>query len=122
MSIGTKQLIFELVTQAKNTAYFLTENLGEKCKGFLHTAVHGKLKWQKKFRYISRLPRECPYPELRNETPLDSLEKPVPNPLMASLWIGSGAGWPLNGLGVASPDHQVGSHFEALDKGVLVAA
>ena len=35
---------------------------------------------------------------------------------MASLWIGSGAGWPLKGLGLASPDHQVGAHFEALDE------
>ena len=43
-------------------------------------------------------------------------------PVMASLWIGSGAGWPLKGLGLASPDHQVGAHFEALDKGVLMAA
>ena len=74
------------------------------------------------FLYASRLPRERPYPELRNEPPLDSLEKPVPNPLMASLWIGSGAGWPLKGLGLASPNYQVGAHFEALDKGVLVAA
>ena len=41
---------------------------------------------------------------------------------MASLWIGSGAGWPLKGLGLASPNYQVGAHFEALVKGVLVAA
>ena len=61
---------------------------------------------------------------------------------MATLWIGSEAGWPLKGLGLASPnyqvgahfeallkgmglaspDYQVGAHFEALDKGVLVAA
>ena len=41
---------------------------------------------------------------------------------MASLWIGSGAGWPLKGLGLASPNYQVGAHFEALFKGVLVAA
>ena len=79
------------------------------------------LKWQKKSQRISGLPRERPCPELRNEPPLDSLKKPVPNPFMASLWIGSGAGWPIKGLGVASPDYQVGAHFEALDKGVLVA-
>ena len=41
---------------------------------------------------------------------------------MASLWIGSGAGWPLKGLGLASPNYQVGAHFEALFKGVLMAA
>ena len=76
------------------------------------------LKWQKNAQRISSLPRERPHPELRNEPPLDSLEKPVPNPLVASLWIGSGAGWPLKGLGVASPDYQVGAHFEALDEGV----
>ena len=79
------------------------------------------LKWQKNAQRISSLPRERPHPELRNEPPLDSLEKPVPNPLVASLWIGSGAGWPLKGLGVASPDHQVGALFEALDEGVLMA-
>ena len=42
------------------------------------------------------------------------------NPVMASLWIGSGAGWPLKGLGLASPDYQVGAHFEALDEDVLM--
>ena len=68
-----------------------------------------------------RLPRERPYPELRNEPPLDSLVKPVPNPLVSSLWIGSGAGWPLKGLGLASPEYQVGAHFEALDESVLMA-
>ena len=45
----------------------------------------------------------------------------VQNPFMASLWIGSGAGWPLKGLGLASPYYQVGAHFEALDEGVLMA-
>ena len=78
------------------------------------------LKWQKNAQRISSLPRERPHPELRNEPPLDSLEKPVPNPLVASLWIGSGAGWPLKGLGVASPDYQVGAHFEGLDQGALM--
>ena len=29
--------------------------------------------------------------------------------------------WPLKGLGLASPDYQVGALFEALDEGVLVA-
>ena len=32
----------------------------------------------------------------------------------------SGAGWPLKGLGVASPDHQVGAIFEVLDEDVLM--
>ena len=36
------------------------------------------------------------------------------------LWPASGAGWPLKGLGVASPDHQVGALFEALDEGILM--
>ena len=40
---------------------------------------------------------------------------------MASLWIVSGAGMPLKGLGVASTDYQVGAHFEALDESVLMA-
>ena len=80
------------------------------------------MKWQKNAQRIWSLPRERPHPELRNEPPLDSLEKPVPNPLMASLWIVSGVGWPLKGLGVAFPGFQVGAHFEALDNGVLVAA
>ena len=44
-------------------------------------------------------------------------------PFMTSLWMGSGAVWPLNGLGVtSSPDHQVGAHFVALAEGVLVAS
>ena len=44
-------------------------------------------------------------------------------PFMTSLWMGSGAVWPLaNGLGVTSPDHQVGAHFVALAEGVLVAS
>ena len=38
------------------------------------------------------------------------------------LWPASGAGWPLKGLGVASPDHKVGAHFEALDEGDLMAS
>ena len=61
------------------------------------------------------MPWERPYRELRNEPPLDSRKKPHPNAFKACLWIGSEAGWPLRGLGVASPDHQVGAHFEALD-------
>ena len=32
------------------------------------------------------------------------------------LWPASGAGWPVKGLEVASPDHQVGALFEALDE------
>ena len=50
----------------------------------LHRSA-GKVEMAKKFRSISRLPRERHYPELRNEPPLDSLEKPVPNPLVASV-------------------------------------
>ena len=99
----------------------LLECLDQLFSPFVHTAVQGKLKWQKKFRSISRLPRERPYPELRNEPPLDSLEKPVPNPLLASLLQTRSRGWPLKGLGVASPDHQVGAHFEAHGEGVLMA-
>ena len=41
---------------------------------------------------------------------------------MASLLQTRSRGWPLKGLGLASPDYQVGAHFEALNKGVLVAA
>ena len=46
----------------------------------------------------------------------------VQNPFMASPIQTRSRGWPLKGLGVASPGYQVGAHFEALDKGVLVAA
>ena len=46
----------------------------------------------------------------------------LPNPLMASLLQTRSRGWPLKGLGLASPDYQVGAHFEALDEGILVAA
>ena len=40
---------------------------------------------------------------------------------MASLLQTRSRGWPLKGLGLASPDYQVGAHFEALNKGVLMA-
>ena len=78
-------------------------------------------KWQKNSQKISGLPWERPHSELRNEPPLDMSGVRDQNPFMASLWIGSGAGWPLKGLGVASPDYQVGAHFEALDKGLFKA-
>ena len=42
-------------------------------------------------------------------------------PLMASLIQTRSRGWPLKGLGLASPDYQVGAHFEALDEGLLMA-
>ena len=45
----------------------------------------------------------------------------VQNPFMASIIQTRSRGWPLKGLGLASPDYQVGAHFEALDEGVLVA-
>ena len=45
----------------------------------------------------------------------------VQNPFMASLIQTRSRGWPLKGLGVASPDYQVGAHFKALDEGVLMA-
>ena len=41
---------------------------------------------------------------------------------MASLLQTRSRDWPLKGLGLTSPDYQVGAHFEALDKGVLMAA
>ena len=44
----------------------------------------------------------------------------VQNPLMASLWIGSGLGWPLKGFGPALQTYQVGAHFKALDEGFLM--
>ena len=40
---------------------------------------------------------------------------------MASLLQTRSRGWPLKGLGLASPDYQVGAHFEALDEGILMA-
>ena len=43
-------------------------------------------------------------------------------PFMASFIQTRSRSWPIKGLGLASPDYQVGAHFEALDKGVLVAA
>ena len=68
------------------------------------TALQGNLKWQKNIRWISRVPWERPHLELRNEPPLDSLEKPYPNPFMASLWsrlaikgFGSGFSRPSSG-------------------------
>ena len=49
------------------------------------TALQGNLKWQKNIRWISRVPWERPHLELQKEPLLDGLEKPLPNPLMASL-------------------------------------
>ena len=76
------------------------------------------------FKDAMRTPSNNGRPQigLLNEPIFDSLEKPLPNPFMASLWTRSGASWPLKGLGVPSPDYQVGVHFKALDKGVLMAA
>ena len=42
---------------------------------------------------------EHPHPGLRNESPLDSLDPQSLNPLMASLWIGSGEGLAIKGFG-----------------------
>ena len=52
----------------------------------------------KNIQSISRLLRERPCPQLRNEPPFDSLELPSPNPFMASLWIGSGEGLAIKGF------------------------
>ena len=41
---------------------------------------------------------------------------------MASLWIGSGEGLAITGLGIEDLDYEVGASFEALDEGVLAAA
>ena len=68
-------------------------------KGFLYTALSGKLKWQKNIQSISRLLWERPHPGLRNEPPLDSLDPQSLNPFMASLWIGSGEGLAIKGFG-----------------------
>ena len=64
-----------------------------------HTALTGKLKWQKNIQSISRLLRERPHAGLRNEPPLDSLDPQSLNPFMASLWIGSGEGLAIKGFG-----------------------
>ena len=54
------------------------------------TALSGRLKWQKNIQSISKLLLERPRPGLQNEPQLDSLDPQSLNPLMASLWIGSG--------------------------------
>ena len=88
----------------------------------LSTILQSNLKWQRNIKWISWiLDWERPNQELRNERPLDSLEKPSPNSFVASLWIESGAGWPLKGLAVTSLDHQVGVDFEALNEGIFIA-
>ena len=51
---------------------------------WLHTALSGKLKWQKNIQSISWLLRERTHPGLQNEPPLDSLDPQSPNPFMAS--------------------------------------
>ena len=44
----------------------------------------------------------------------------VQKPFMSSLIQTRSRGWPLKGLGLASPDYQVGANFESLDQGVLM--
>ena len=66
-----------------NSKIRVVQKKGE--KGTKCTALQGNLKWQKNIRWISRVPLERPHLELRKEPPLDGLEKPLPNPLMASL-------------------------------------
>ena len=74
---------------------------------------------QKNIQRISRLPWERPHRELQNEAPLDSLELPLPNPFKASLLQTWSRGWPLRDIDAQT--YQVGTRFEALDEGVLMA-
>ena len=82
------------------------------------TALSGKLKWQKNIQSISRLLRKHPHSGLRNEPPLDSLDPQSLNPFMASLWIRSGYDMKV---GKSAETYQVGAHFKALIKAILVA-
>ena len=51
---------------------------------------------------------ECPRQELRNEPPHDG---PSYNPLIASLWIGSGDELAIKGLGIEALDYKGGKTF-----------
>ena len=65
--------------------------------------AHPPIEMGKNIQSISRLLREHPNPELRNEPPLDSLELPSTNPVMAaSLLVGAEEGLAIKGFGGGS--------------------
>jgi len=75
----------------------------------------------KKCRTKLKALRERSHQELRNEPPHDIAHPLPPNPFLASLWIGSGLGWPERDFGVMGELCHVGARFEALDESVLTA-
>ena len=53
-------------------------------------------------------------------SPPHDIAVPLPqNSFLASLWIGSGLGWPERDFGVMGGLYHVGARFEALDESVL---
>ena len=82
------------------------------------TVRQGNSKCKKTSQLFSRVPWECPKWELRNEPPLDRSGLTPEIPFMASLWIRSGYDMKVE---VSAETYQVGAHFKALIKAILVA-
>ena len=82
------------------------------------TVRQGNSKCKKTSQLFSRLPWECPEWELQNEPPLDRSGLTPEIPFMASLWIRSGYDMKVE---VSAETYQVGAHFKALIKAILVA-
>ena len=92
----------------------------ENVKGIYHfyTVRQGNSKCKKTSQSFSRLPWECPEWELQNEPPLDRSGLTPQIPFMASLWIRSGYDMKV---AMSAETYQVGAHFKALIKAILVA-
>ena len=73
---------------------------------------------EKNPQLFSRVQWECPKWELRNEPPLDRSGLTPEIPFMASLWIRSGYDMKVE---MSAETYQVGAHFKALIKAILVA-
>ena len=82
------------------------------------TVRQGNWKCQKISQWFSRVPYESPQWELQNEPPLDRSWLTPEIPFMASLWIRSGYDMKVE---KSAETYQVGAHFKALIKAILVA-
>ena len=92
--------------------------IGLKIRPISNTVRQGNSKCKKTSQSFSRVPWECPEWELRNEPPLDRSGLTPEIPFMASLWIRSGYDMKVE---MSAETYQVGAHFKALIKAILVA-
>ena len=83
----------------------------------LHRAAE-RLEMENTSQGFWTVPWEQPHWELWNEPPLDMSQLTPEIPFMASLWIKSGYDMKV---GKSAETYQVGAHFKALIKAILVA-